>query len=189
MDAYSHPTTNISISSLSTIFEQILCCTKIGQLFNIPIFRMFQTLVGAMQKIWNNSESRSLSSRLKWKFWSVWNFQICNLDMKILENIVAVMWNLWISAKMLLFPPTNFTSYWSLDGQYSRLSHRFYTYPTPIMAGAEPRDFCSQYPFGGEGFRPNAFTCDIYCVIYVDDGLVIKIQTLDQSKLTLSFYY
>ena len=58
-----------------------------------------------------------------------------------------------------------------------------------IMAGAEPRDFCSQYPFGGEGFRPNAFTCDIHCVIYVDGGLVIKIQTLDQSKLTLSFYY
>ena len=57
------------------------------------------------------------------------------------------------------------------------------------MAGAEPRDFCSQYPFGGEGFRPNAFTCDIYCVIDVDGGLVIKIQTLDQSKLTLSFYY
>ena len=28
------------------------------------------------------------------------------------------------------------------------------------MAGAEPRDFCSQYPFGGEGFRPNAFACD-----------------------------
>jgi len=26
-------------------------------------------------------------------------------------------------------------------------------------------------------------------VIYVDGGLVIKIQTLDQSKLTLSFYY
>ena len=38
MDAYSPPTTNISISSLSTIFEQILCCTKIGQLFNIAIF-------------------------------------------------------------------------------------------------------------------------------------------------------
>ena len=30
------------------------------------------------------------------------------------------------------------------------------------MAGAEPRDFCSQYPFGGEGFRPNAFSYDIY---------------------------
>ena len=132
MDAYSPPTTNISISSLSTIFEQILCCTKIGQLFNIPIFRMFQTLVGAMQKFWNNSESRSLSSGLKWNFWSVWNFQICNIDMKNFENTVAVMWNLWISAKMLLFPPTNFTYYWSLDGQYSRLSHRFYTYPTPI---------------------------------------------------------
>ena len=132
MNAYSPPTTNISISSLSTIFEQILCCTKIGQLFNIPIFRMFQTLVGAMQKIWNNSESRSLSNGLKWKFWSAWNFQICNIDTKKFENIVAVMWNLWISAKMLLFPPTNFTYYWSLDGQYSRLSHRFYTHPTPI---------------------------------------------------------
>ena len=43
------------------------------------------------------------------------------------------------------------------------------------MAGAEPRDFCSQYPLGSEGFRPNAFAC----YIYVDNGLVIKIQTLD----------
>ena len=58
-----------------------------------------------------------------------------------------------------------------------------------LVSGAEPRDFCSQYPFGGEGFRPNAFTCDIYCVIDVDGGLVIRIQTLDQSKLTLSFCY
>ena len=39
--------------------------------------------------------------------WSVWNFKISRIDQKNSENIVAVMQNLWVSAKMLPFFPQN----------------------------------------------------------------------------------
>ena len=63
---------------------------------------------------------------------SVWNFYISNIDNQIIENIVAVMWNSGFPTKMLSFSPTIFICCSSLWGHFSRLSHQFYTYPTPI---------------------------------------------------------
>ena len=132
MGTHSLPTTKIWISSLSTNFEQHLFCTEIGHFFNIPISRMFQTLVGAMQKIQDNFELRTLPIGEKCNFWSVWNFHISSVGEKIQKYRCRYVEFVVFQAKYYLFSPTIFLLHSSLTGEYSRVLHKFYTYPTPI---------------------------------------------------------